>query len=420
MPPLSEPPAAAPAERPDASGARREGTLALLTRTAGGGWLALAFAARLPVAMLPLTLLVYGEALTGSFASAGLMVGALSLGGVVGAPLVGALADRIGHRRTLVLLTIPAALGILGLITLTWWQAPLGVALALAALVGASNAQVGAMARASWSSRFAGRPDAHRNVEVAMGYETVADEVSFVAGPVIGATLAAAVSPVLALSVAVVILLVAQLGFAWLIRGAQAPVSGVSRRINHAAWLIPWVAVALCVGLVFGSVQTGVTATLNGTPAAGFTGVVYAFLGVGSAVSGMLTHLLVRWSLPARVIGAGALLALAGVALSLSVHPLALALACLATGLCVAPLLVSSFAAAERLATAGNTLVLTLLSTALTAGVGLGASGAGMLIEAVSAQAALSVPIGLGVACVLLGLIVRSLPTDVFGSVARA
>lgn len=395
----------------------RENTVLMLGRTAGWGWLSLAFLARLPIAMLPLTLLVYGQVLTGSFAAAGLMVGALSLGGVVGAPLVGSLADRFGHRRTLLGITVPATLGLLGLISLSWWQAPLGVALALAAFTGASNPQVGAMARASWSSRFAGSPDARGRVEVAMGYETVADETTFVLGPVIGATLAAVVSPVAALSVALILLLVAQIGFASLVTSTSAPAAGIGRRINHPGLLVPWVLIALCVGLVFGAVQTGVTASLTGTPHAGLTGVVYACMGVGSAVSGMTTHLLARWALPTRVITAGALLGGAGTALMLANGPLALALACFAVGLCVAPLLVSSYAAAERLASAGNTLVLTLLSTATTAGVGLGASIGGVLTDVFSAHAALGLPILLGVLCTLLGLITQAVRTGAFAAV---
>ena len=401
--------------------------LALLVSTAGAPWMLLAFLARLPVAMLPLTVLVSGQVLTGSFAAAGLLVGALSLGGVVGAPLVGALADRIGHRRTLVVITIPGALGLLGLIGLFFWPAPLGVALALSALVGASNAQVGPLARASWSTRFAGHPDARHRVEVAMGYETVADEVSYVAGPVLGATLAAVVSPVVALSVTLVLLVCGQLGFALLNRSAQARVPGVGRRLTRPGLLAPWIAIAAAVGLVFGSVQASVTASLADT-ASGFTGVVYAFIGIGSATSGMLTHKLARWSLPDRVIGAGILLALAGgmlVAAALLtggpfLHAAALAAACLAVGLCVAPLLVSSYAAAERLASAGNTLVLTLLATATLAGVGLGASAAGMLVEAASVTVALAIPVLVGVVCAALGVGVRALNVDAFAPTVTA
>lgn len=397
--------------------------LALLVETAGAPWMLLAFLARLPVAMLPLTVLVSGQVLTGSFAAAGLLVGALSLGGVIGAPLVGALADRIGHRRTLVVITVPGALGILGLISLFFWTAPLGVALALAAIVGASNAQVGPLARAAWSTRFARHADARHRVEVAMGYETVADEVSYVAGPVLGATLAAVVSPVVALSVTLVLLVCGQLGFALLNPSDHTRVAPIGRRLTRPGLLAPWIAVAASVGLVFGSVQASVTASLAET-APGFTGVVYAFVGIGSATSGMLTHKLARWSLPDRVIGAGILLALAGgllVAASLLtggplLHAGALALACLAVGLCVAPLLVSSYAAAERLASAGNTLVLTLLATATLAGVGLGASAAGVLVDTVAVTAALAIPVGVGVVCTALGLGVRALKVDAFAA----
>ena len=329
--------------------------LALLVSTAGAPWMLLAFLARLPVAMLPLTVLVSGQVLTGSFAAAGLLVGALSLGGVVGAPLVGALADRIGHRRTLVVITIPGALGLLGLIGLFFWPAPLGVALALSALVGASNAQVCPLARASWSTRFAGHPDARHRVEVAMGYETVADEVSYVAGPVLGATLAAVVSPVVALSVTLVLLVCGQLGFALLNRSAQARVPGVGRRLTRPGLLAPWIAIAAAVGLVFGSVQASVTASLADT-ASGFTGVVYAFIGIGSATSGMLTHKLARWSLPDRVIGAGVLLALAG----------------------------------------------------------------GMLVEAASVTVALAIPVLVGVVCAALGVGVRALNVDAFAPTVTA
>ena len=144
------------------------------TRTAGGGWLALAFAAPVfPVAILPLhPARLRGRRCRGvpsrrpASWSAPLEPGRRRRRPARAARSPTASADR----RTLVLLTIPAALGILGLITLSWWQAPLGVALALAALVGASNARW-----APWRGR-PGRaaspadPDARRNVEVAMGY----------------------------------------------------------------------------------------------------------------------------------------------------------------------------------------------------------------------------------------------------------
>ena len=89
-----------------------ESTYSLLVRNASLGWLASAFVARLPYSMLTLTLVLFGQELTGSFALAGLLVAAFSLGGALGAPVVGLLADRFGRRRALLAMTAAAAVSI--------------------------------------------------------------------------------------------------------------------------------------------------------------------------------------------------------------------------------------------------------------------------------------------------------------------
>lgn len=386
-------------------------SFATLARAAGPGWMVASALARLPVAMLPLTILMYGRHLTGSFASAGLMVGGLSLGGAIAAPLVGALADRLGHRRTVLLLTGVATAALIWLGSLAFVDAALPVLVAACVAVGASNAQVGALARAGWSARFADHPERRRLVEASSGYETVVDETSFVAGPILGATLATVVDPLVALGVALVILLGAQSAFAWLLpRGVTASEQG-ARRVGSPKVLV-WLVLALAVGGVFGTVQTGLTGTLADTPDAALTGLVYACVGLGSALSGAMTPRLARWSLPTRVMGAGVVLAVAASLLSLTAAPWGLALASFLLGTGVAPLLVSSFIAAERLAPAGNAFVNTLISTAMVTGVGLGAALAGVLIETRGPVAALTVPVVLGVVAVALGVLARLTRAD--------
>lgn len=382
-------------------------------RRAGPSWIASAFVARLPYAMLPLTMVLFGRALTGSFALAGLLMAAYSLGGASGAPIVGLLADRFGRRRALLALTAAAAVSIAALAALAFVPAPLAVQVLVSAVVGACNGQVGAMARAGWSAALDEEPQGFHQVEVAMSYETVADEVSFVAGPILGATLAASLSPVFALGVAWVLLVVAQTAFAFQLPAARTTAGGrphgrVPGRI--AAWL----AVSFVVGAVFGTTQTGLAALLQGTPDEVWTGVVYGAMGVGSALSGAFAHrLLRRWSLPVRVVGSGLVLAVLAAGLALTDRPWALALACFGIGLCVAPLLIAASTGTERLAEAGNTLVLTLLSTASMVGVGGGASAAGWLIDSLGASAALVAPSVLGVAAALAGILARVTRADV-------
>ena len=214
----------------------------LLSDAAGLPHLVASFAARLPAAMLPLAVLLHGEQLTGSFAVAGLMLAAMSLGAALGAPLVGALADRWGPRRTVATMTVVAALTISALASFAWLPAlPVAVPVGTALLVGASNAQVGAIARSGWSTRFSSQPHGARKVEVAMGYETVVDEVSFVVGPVIGATLATVVSPVAAIGAALAVLVLAQVSLAVLL-GRHSPASGRRGRGPVSPRLAVWVA----------------------------------------------------------------------------------------------------------------------------------------------------------------------------------
>lgn len=392
-----------------------DSTYSLLVRNAGLGWLASAFVARLPYSMLTLTLVLFGQELTGSFALAGLLVAAFSLGGALGAPAVGLLADRFGRRRALLTMTAAAAVSIAALAALAWVPAPLFVQVLVSGLVGATNGQVGAMARAGWSAAFAGEADGRRKIEVAMSYETVADEVSFVAGPILGATLAAAVSPVFAIAVAWVLLVCAQTVFAFKLPSVRTLAGGITRG-RVPARMVAWLALSFVVGAVFGTTQTGIAALFQDTPNEVWTGLVYGAMGVGSAVSGLFAHrLLRRWSLPVRVMGAGVLMVVFGAGLSFTEQPAVLAVACFTLGLCVAPLLIAASTGTERLADPGNTLVLTLLSTALMVGVGSGASAAGWVIEALGAPAALAMPAVLGVAAALTGLLARATRADAKG-----
>ncbi|RYP83528.1 MFS transporter [Nocardioides guangzhouensis] len=385
-----------------------------LARAVDRRFLALGMAVRLPTAMLPLGILLYVADATGSFASGGLAVAALSIGGGIGGPVVGALADRFGQRPVLLASTAVQVLGIAAFLLL---GDTLGPAMLIAALVGLANPQAGAMARARWSVVARRRPDRLPFTATAMAYEGAVDEASFVVGPVLVSTVAGLTAPYVGLGLALVLALVAQTGFALHPsslpgRGRAASTPDVPRAplpVAHLAFLLLAMA---AVGVVFGSSQTGVAARMAESGHDGLTGPVYALMGVGSAVAGLLsTRLPARFALADRIAAGGALLVLGGGVVALAGPPPLLGLACLFLGLALAPALVSAYALAERAAPAGwGTTTMTALATANVVGVAAGAAVAGQLVDRVSPGAGLLVVSVAGLGVLACGLGARFRP----------
>src|SRR3954451_24225178 len=65
-----------------------------------------ALAARLPIGIDSIAIVLFLRERTGSYAAAGIVSAAFALGGGAGAPLSGRLIDRFGHRRVLVPLAL--------------------------------------------------------------------------------------------------------------------------------------------------------------------------------------------------------------------------------------------------------------------------------------------------------------------------
>lgn len=385
---------------------------AALPAASGPSFLPFGFLGRMPGAMLPLGLLLFVTELTGSFGSGGLVLAALSVGSGVAGPGFGMLADRFGHRVVGVVAAVAGGSLVALFLIVVPRHPQLPVMIALAALIGASGAQVGSLARSRWVAIARTRDDRASFVSSAMAYESAVDETSFVIGPVLVSTLAGVFDPTVGLVCALVLLVVGQVGFALhptalpgshhLVRdGVRAPLPVLS--------LVPLVVAVGAVGVVFGSTQTGIAATLEARGDAALTGVVYACLGVGSAVAGLATtRIPVRIPLATRIAVSGLMLAVLGLGLVLAHGPWLLGAACLGVGLAVAPILVSGYSLAERLTAVGRgATVMTLLATATAVGVAAGAAVAGQLADQVSTSVALAVPVLSGLLAATAGLVLR-------------
>lgn len=374
-------------------------------------FLILGAAARLPTAMLPLGILLYVADRTGSYATGGLAVAALSVGGGLGGSIVGLASDRFGQRLVGGLVTAFQVLA-LGAFLVLAPRDVLPVTMGLAVLIGLANPQIGAMARSRWAMIARTGADRRSFATTAMAWEGALDESSFVLGPVLVSTVAALTQPALGLVMALVVAAVAQVGF--VLHHTALPGRGRGHvRHQHGRAPLPRVHVACllvamgAIGLVFGATQTGIAARMSLAGSDELTGPVYAVMGFGSAVAGLLTTRLPhRFSLEARVAVGGALVVVGGLATSVADRPVLLALACLLLGVAIAPALTSSYALAERVAPTGwATTMMTALGTANVAGVAAGAAIAGILVDQVSPSGALLVDVAAGALVLTAGVV---------------
>ena len=362
-----------------------------LLEAAGPGFLVCAYLGRLPAAMNQLGLLLVVSSAGRSLALAGAVVAAVGLGTAFGAPLIGRLHDHLGAWRVTsgVLLIQTAAL------VLVWCAVsralPDWVILAAGAVMGMANPQAGSVARAVWSSiaRATDQPArALRIIRIGMGWETAADETSFVVGPVAAGglvSLLGAQGTVVAL--AALTLAGEGLFVAWLLVHHDAGHSETDRgsRGEHArdrarpaapgtvvGEMLPVLVVIMGVGVVFGTTQTALTSVhaAHGTP--GLTGPVYGSMGITSALVGLASPGLRVGRLRKTALG-GIVILLCSLALMGVPSAIATEAVILCLGAAVGMTLVTCYSRVEELAPAGRvTGAMTVASTGNVLGVSLG------------------------------------------------
>ncbi|SDN77289.1 Predicted arabinose efflux permease, MFS family [Klenkia soli] len=373
------------------------------------GWLA-----RVPMSSMGLgsVLMVAGE--TGSYGLAGAVSGTLALANAVGSPQWARGMDRLGQGRVLVwsaavflVLGISfAAVVVSGGPRWSWFV--------LAALTGASAANVGAAVRARWAHALPGT-DAR---QTAFAFESVVDEVVFVVGPPTITFLAALIAPPVGFLVG---LLVGVAGSLWLARqvATQPPAHARTRGTKRSATsvLSPTLVVVaiayLAVGTVFGAMDVVVVgfAQEQGRPV--MAGVALAAYAGGSLVSGLLYGIVrLPGTLLTRFVGCGLLFGIATQSLLLVGSLPWLVVAVFLAGLTIAPVLVAGMSLVEsRVARAALNEGLTWTTTGLTVGVTAGAALAGTAVDAWGAQPAFLVPAlgaaSAGVLALVGGLLVR-------------
>ncbi len=407
------------------------GRYARLPLLAGRSFIPLGLFARLPLAMLTVGALTLVTAVTGSYAVGGLSAGAVGIGSALGAPVLGALADRLGQRPVLVFAAVFNTVAVIALILAAYLipggqdMASVIPVLAAAFVAGASCPQVGPLARVRWMALTSrgGRDANPADLDTALSYESTADELTFVLGPALVGILASLIAPWLPLALAAALTITLVPAFAVhpthqaVIRtpartAASSALEKQRRTAMPAAQRVgAFAAVALpvlamvCMGTFFGSTQTALSSFSASFATSELAGLLYAVMGLSSAAAALsVAYWTPRFTLNARWLACAALMAGLALLLLLPSTALPMILVLLVLGLPVGPLMVTVFAIGGIVAPAGKLgTVMTALASGIVAGTAIGSSIAGQLAQNHGYSAAFLVPVSAASALFLLG-----------------
>lgn len=414
------------------------GRFAQLGVLAGTGFIPLGLFARLPLAMLTVGTLTLATSVTSSYALGGAAAGAVGIGSALGAPLLGALADRKGQRTVLLTAAILNTVAVVVLILVAYGLTPessytSALPVLVAALVaGATCPQVGPLARVRWMALTSARPGPHgsaRDLDTALSYESTADELTFVMGPALVGILASLVAPWLPLAIAAALTITLVPLFAVhpteravpkrrkveippneasgnpsAGHGAAADSTVTPRRRPAATVVLPVLAMVF-MGTFFGGTQTALSSFAAGFATSDIAGLLYSVMGLSSAAAALSVAywpasvaVRLRWPLCAAVMAGLSLLLL------LPTGAGSMVLTLFILGLPVGPVMVTVFAIGGKLAPSGSLgTVMTALASGIVAGTALGAAVAGQLAQQLDSTAAFLVPVGAATGLFLLG-----------------
>ncbi|MEU2431783.1 MFS transporter [Streptomyces sp. NPDC007861] len=351
------------------------------------------FFGRMPLSMMGIGIVTMISQLTGRYGLAGALSATLALSAAVLGPQVSRLVDRHGQRRVMRPALLVSVAAVSGLLVCAQQGAPDWTLFAFTACAGCIPA-VGAMTRARWAEIYRGSP---RELHTAYAFESIADEVCFIVGPIISIGLSTIWFPEAGPLIATAFLVV---GVVWLT--AQRTTEPVPHpREQHTSGsalrspgLQVLVATFVATGAIFGAVDVVTVAFAEEQGHKAAASLVLAVYALGSCLAGAVFGLLHLKGEASRrwVLGVCAM-AVSMIPLQLAGNLPILAVALFVAGLAIAPTMVTTMALVEaHVPRTKLTEGMTWTGTGLAVGVALGSSAAGWVVDAHGAGAAYAVP----------------------------
>ena len=362
---------------------------------------------RLPIGITGLAVLMLAQETTGSFGAGGVVAACYVAGLALVAPVLGRLIDRYGPRTILLYCAFAFPSALAGLVAALSAPSPMWLSLALAGATGASFPPITVCMRTFFKQRL----QEQTLLAAAYSLESVLIEFIFILGPVLVAIFVALASPAVAVLFAAACGCVGTLLFQrsqalseWRIeaRGGASLFGPLAE-----PGFVPLLAVIVCYASAFGLVEIGTTAYATETGGPAFAGVLLGIMSLGSAAGG-LVYGSRSWRLPLAKQFA-LMLGLMG----LGVAPLAVlniswafGLWCLAAGIAMAPaLIMQSMLVASNSKPEHSTEAFTWSTTGLLAGVGLGLTLGGGMLEHAKSPVVFAAAALLSLAAALLALL---------------
>ncbi|MCU1437284.1 MAG: transporter [Naasia sp.] len=360
--------------------------------------------ARFPSGMLSLGLLLHVERTTGSYAAAGLVLAALSVGQAVSGPLLSRLMGVLGMRRVIAFAIVACTVAILELALV---PQPVGVSMLVALLAGLSYPPIQPAVRTIYPKMVNSR-----QLTPLFSLDASAQELIWVGGPVIVTFVATQVGTIEGILLSVALLVG---GGIWFVASPELGRVRIPRSKRRFGKVLgrPTVLLATVVGfLLIGScaaIETGVVAVFgHDGPEAG---IVLAIWSIGSLAGGLLFgHVPISpWALARRT-----LLVTFGLALAVFFLDFWwLAVTLVISGLGLAPALAVIFAITSASVKFSDTAeAYGWVGTGQLIGAALGSAAAGFLIDEVGPPGAFWAAIVLAVAATLAAVIGRPWAPD--------
>jgi len=239
----------------------------------------------LPLSMVPISVILLVQDVTGRIGLAGLSLGLYTAGGAVTGPLLGRAVDRLGQARVVATCGISSGAGLGAAVVAAATTAPTWMLLVAVAGAGLVQPPTSGALRALLAdlAGTAGVP-----TSAAFGLESILVEVSFIAGPIVAGAMLAAAPTGFAVALAATLRAGGSVLYAAnpiVLHARGQPPRREGGRPSQSAFAV-LVASVILIGSALGAIVVGATGLASTRHVAGGVGALLFLQGLGSATGG--------------------------------------------------------------------------------------------------------------------------------------